>query len=104
VARSTVYERLAAHPEFKERVEEAKAGAIETAESALFTRGVYGTEKPVWFQGRRVGADLEHSDGCLMKYLEAKRPAVYGKRTTLANPDGSAFCITVKRASAERHR
>lgn len=102
VARSAVYERMESDPEFKARVEEACADAVEASEATLYIRGVHGVEKPVWFQGLRVGADLEYSDGCLTKYLEAKKPEVYGRKTTLQNPDGSAFSITIKRASEER--
>lgn len=102
VAASNVYARIESDPEFAAGVETAREDAIEEAEAALHIRGVYGTEKPVWFQGIRVGSDLEYSDGNLAKFLEAKRPGVYGKKTTLQNPDGSAFSITVHRVADEQ--
>lgn len=102
INRTTVYEAMAADPAFKAAVEEAQADALEAAEEALYIRGRHGVEKPVWWQGLHVGNELEYSDGCLTKYLESKLPTVYGRRAFLSNPDGSAFSITIKRASEER--
>lgn len=67
----TVYQAMAADPEFKELVEEARMIACAEAEGEAYRRAVKGYEKDVYHQGNVVGKETIYSDRLLELVLKA---------------------------------
>lgn len=70
-------------PEFAASMAAAKQEAVGKAEEEAFRRGVTGYERGIWYQGEKVGAEVEYSDAMLGRILQAHHPA-YVKKTDIS--------------------
>lgn len=75
-------------PEYQQRFADAHETAVDAAEQELRRRGVYGYERPVFFQGEQVGSSTEYSDACLIFYLKGRRQDVFSDRIQHSGPGG----------------
>ncbi len=85
----TFYDNLARRPELKPRLQEAQLERdrrinvrdIEDAEIELHRRAVKGWQEPIFdVKGNLCGYRPRYSDVCLIFYLKAKKPELYGER------------------------
>jgi hypothetical protein len=82
VGRATVYEWLRDDKAFAALHAAAREEAIDGLELEARRRAVEGTLKPVFQNGRKVGAVREYSDTLLIVLLKAARPTVYREQVT----------------------
>ena len=77
IDRKTAYNHRHADPEFAEQWDDAIEAAVDRMEEAARIRAVEGVRRGVWYQGERVGEELEYSDAMLALMLKANRPEKY---------------------------
>lgn len=85
---STVYRRRATTPAFAAEWDRAIAEAVDALEEAVLIRVRDGTEKPVYYGGKRIGKLRLYSDALAMFVLKSKRPEVYA-RALQCEPSGA---------------
>jgi hypothetical protein len=71
------YKRLKADPTYRLAFEQADIVATGLLEDESTRRAVQGVRKGIYWQGRRVGYQLEYSDGLMMFLLRGRRPDKY---------------------------
>jgi len=77
IARGTWYDLRARDAEFKALWDQAVELGTEALEDEAVRRAHQGTEKPVFYQGKRCGTVREYSDTLLIFMLKARRPEKY---------------------------
>ncbi len=77
IARGTWYDLRARDAEFKALWDQAVELGTEALEDEAVRRAHQGTEKPVFYQGKRCGSIQEYSDTLLIFLLKARRPEKY---------------------------
>ncbi len=88
MARQSVYDARARDPEFAALWDSAIEEATDTLEAEARRRALDGVDRPVYFQGKRVGITKEYSDPLLMFMLRGHRPHKYRETAqTLPPPD-----------------
>ncbi len=80
MARQSVYDAKARDPEFAALWDSAIEEATDTLEAEARRRALDGVDRPVYFQGKRVGITKEYSDPLLMFMLRGHRPHKYRER------------------------
>jgi hypothetical protein len=91
IARSTVYERLAAEdPEWMARFDDAHKAMCDRIRAAYFRRAIEGVDEPVFQMGVQVGTIRRYSDPLLMALGKAHMPDLFRERTAteLTGPGG----------------
>lgn len=76
--RSSLYQRRQDDEEFAERWAKALDLGVERLQDNAMNRAMNGTEKPVWRNGRQVGA-IRQFDNRLLQFLRTLRPEVHGR-------------------------
>lgn len=76
----TVYRWRHDDPDFKREYEIADAMSLGTLEDEATRRAIYGVQRPVYQNGKRVGFVTEYSDTLLIVLLKAKAPHKYKER------------------------
>jgi hypothetical protein len=66
-----------AHEETAAKLHLAQLAGWAMLESVAYQRAVNGVEKAVWYQGEKVGTEIEYSDRLLSEMLKARVPG-YG--------------------------
>jgi hypothetical protein len=61
---------------------------VDSAEEELRRRGIYGYDKPIYYNGDKVGSATEYSDACLIFYLKGRRQDVFRERMEHSGPGG----------------
>lgn len=79
VPRRTFYNWLE-DEDFKDKFEKCVKIAIGVLEDEARRRAIVGVDKPVYYQGRRVGRVREYSDTLLIVLLKAHAPEKYKDR------------------------
>jgi hypothetical protein len=77
VPRRTAYAHRTDCEAFARAWDEAVDEAVDILEAEAWRRAVEGTGRPVFYQGKQVGAIREYSDALLMFLLKAARPEKY---------------------------
>lgn len=98
--RNTWYRRRSQRPEFAAAWAEALERGTDALEDEAVRRAVEGVLKPVFHQGKRVGALRIYSDSLLMFMLRARRPDRFAERI----PDSSNGDDLIARLKAGRAR
>ncbi len=98
--RSSLYQRRQDDEEFAERWARALDLGVERLQDNAMNRAMNGTEKPVWRNGRQVGAIRQFDNRLLQFLLKAHRPDLYGDRGHAAAP-GLPFDLVKRMAAAE---
>ncbi len=80
VSRTAMYERRAIDPELAKAWDDAIEQATDALEKEARRRALDGVDRPVYFQGKRVGITKEYSDPLLMFMLRGHRPHKYRER------------------------
>lgn len=80
ISKLTAYIARDKSPLFRAAWQAALEHAIDTLEEEARRRAVEGWEKPVFYQGRPVGAVREYSDSLLMFLLRVHRPERFRER------------------------
>ncbi len=80
MARQSVYDARARDPEFAALWDSAIEQATDLLEAEARRRALDGVDRPVYFQGKRVGITKEYSDPLLMFMLRGHRPHKYRER------------------------
>lgn len=80
IHRDTAYDRRAKDPEFGRRWSDAEERSTELLEREAYRRAAVGTEKPVYYKGKRIDLVREYSDVLLIFLLKARRPQTYRER------------------------
>ncbi|MBI4872727.1 MAG: hypothetical protein HY814_14305 [Candidatus Riflebacteria bacterium] len=93
ICRATVYAARAASTEFAAAWDDAKEAAVDDAEALLYDLAMGRVKKPVWYQGERVGFDVEQYEGSLHKYLESRRRGTWGQKRELLGEDGGPLRV-----------
>ena len=70
--------------------------AVERLEAEADRRAVKGTERPIYFGGKKRGSVREYSDALLIFRLKAKRPDVYRERSDRAPRSGPPRTVVIK--------
>lgn len=83
ISTSTFYNHKDEDPEFREAWEKVNERLVHELEEEAYRRGVKGVKKPVYYQGRLVGYELEYSDRLLEMMLRA-RDERYGTKRVKA--------------------
>src|SRR4051794_13562219 len=77
VSRRTAYYHREKYPRFRDAWDDAIDDAVDLMEAEARRRAVEGTERPVFYKGKQVGAIREYSDTLLIFLLKAHRPEKY---------------------------
>jgi len=83
-------------PEFAEALATAREEAADYAEYELWRRGVLGVEKPVYYQGARVGSYREYSDQLLLAQVRKLRPAEWREQQAIDVRTQAALTVTTR--------
>lgn len=79
VPRAKLYKKRKADKRFREEWHEAVEEALDNLEEEIRRRALEGTEKPVYYGGKKCGSITAFNDTLAMFLLKAKRPATYGE-------------------------
>lgn len=79
VSRASAYERRRVDKDFKQAWAQALEGALDDLEEALRQRALEGTDKPIYYAGKRVGDIKSYNDNLGMFLLRARRKGVFGE-------------------------
>lgn len=90
-------------PEFAQRWEEAVDSATDTLEAEARRRALEGYERPVFFQGKQVGAETLYSDALMVTLLKAHRPEKFRDKG-LELPPGSEIVISMRTGTDEDNK
>ena len=93
--RSCVYDWRAADPEFAADWAAAVELGCDALEDEAVRRGCEGHLKPVFHQGKEVGAIREYSDTLLIFMLKARRPARFRDNYVPSQNDGGDGAIVI---------
>jgi hypothetical protein len=77
VSRRTAYYHREKFPKFRGAWDDAIDEAVDVLEGEARRRAVEGTDRPVFYKGKQVGAIREYSDKLLIFLLKANRPEKY---------------------------
>src|SRR3982751_4565322 len=77
VSRRTAYYHREKFPRFRDAWDDAIEDAVDLMEAEARRRAVDGTDRPVFYKGKQVGAIREYSDKLLIFLLKANRPEKY---------------------------
>ncbi len=95
MARQSVYDARARDPEFAALWDSAIEQGTDTLEAEARRRALDGVDRPVYFQGKRVGMTKEYSDPLLMFMLRGHRPAKYRETAQALPPPDKAPTLNV---------
>ncbi len=95
VSRTAMYERRAIDPELSKAWDDAIEQATDALEKEARRRALDGVDRPVYFQGKRVGITKEYSDPLLMFMLRGHRPAKYRETAHALPPPDKAPTLNV---------
>lgn len=95
VPRRTIYNWIEGDAEFRKKFDESTKIVLGILEDEAFRRAVEGTNKPVFYQGKRSGYVKEYSDTLLIVLLKARAPEKYKERvqSELTGKDGNPITI-----------
>jgi hypothetical protein len=79
--------------DFDQAVEEALEEAVDSLEREAWRRARDGVEKPIYYQGVRVGSVTEHSDSLLQFLLKARRRSVFGDKQEITGANGGPLVL-----------
>ena len=96
LSRSFVYDWRAADPEFAADWASALELGCDALEDEAVRRGCEGHLKPVFYQGKEVGAIREYSDTLLIFMLKARRPARFRDNYLPAQHAGADNSIVIR--------
>jgi hypothetical protein len=82
------YKRLKADPTYRLAFEQADIVATGLLEDEATRRAFAGVRKGIYWQGYRVGYQLEYSDGLMMFLLRGRRPDKYRTETNKVEHSG----------------
>lgn len=74
LSRSSIYAFADKNLTFKNAMNEAIVEAREFLLGEAWRRALHGVEKPIWYQGRQIGTQLERSDSLLNTLLKGYFP------------------------------
>lgn len=80
ISRTRVYNLRKSDPEFEEAFIEAWDMGVEALEGEAMRRAMYGTTRPVYQGGQKVGAVREYSDAMIIFMLKKNNPGKYGDK------------------------
>jgi uncharacterized protein with ATP-grasp and redox domains len=80
VGRRTVYDWLQTDIPFKKEYKKATKIAIGVLEDEAARRAISGTDKPIFYKGKKVATVKEYSDTLLIVLLKAQKPKKYKDR------------------------
>lgn len=86
--RNMHYEYLKKDEDYRQAFEIAHLEAIDHLEAEARRRAVEGTERPIYYKGRKVGAFREYSDQLLMFLLKGAAPEKYADRVKQEHSGG----------------
>lgn len=90
---------------FSDRWEEAIKVSADALEEEARRRAVDGVDRPVFYQGAKVGTMKEYSDQLLIQLLKAHKPEQFNERLQVTGPGGGGLVvdhvITLKRRTPE---
>lgn len=92
ISRRAAYLRRETDPDFAAAWDEALEQSTDALVGEMFRRGVYGTERPVFYQGEECGRIREFSDTLAIFLAKAHRPGVYADRPD-STPTGTIKVI-----------
>lgn len=84
IARRTAYDWRDTGADFAKLWDDAVEAGTDLMEDEAVRRAVEGVPRPVFYQGKVVGAVLEYSDELLIRMLKARRKAKYSDRVESA--------------------
>lgn len=67
-------------PEYQSAYAQAREVGLRNMEAEVQRRAFEGVEKGVWYQGERVGSEVDYSDSLAMFFLKGNMPDVYKDR------------------------
>jgi hypothetical protein len=102
--RNTWYRHRSQRPEFAAAWAEALERGTDALEDEAVRRAVEGVLKPVFHQGKRVGALRTYSDTLLMFLLKARRPDKFGERALAPSDDADDLIARLKAGRARIER
>jgi hypothetical protein len=79
VSRDTLYRLKGRDPEFAARWAGALEGAMDRLHDEAVRRTLQGTERAVFYRGRKVASVRDYDDGLLMFLLRQHWPKTYGR-------------------------
>jgi hypothetical protein len=96
IDRSTAYRDRSKNPRFAAQWAEAEEAGTELLEGEAHRRAYKGFMKPVFQNGKQVGAIRQYSDLLLIMLLRARRPNVYreNSRVELTGAGGGPIATT----------
>lgn len=77
LSRRHAYKLKQDDPDFRQAWQDALDAAVDTLEMEARRRAIEGYEKPIFYQGKKIGVERKYSDGLLTFLLRAHRPSVY---------------------------
>ena len=84
IARRTAYDWRDTGADFAKLWDDAVEAGTDLMEDEAVRRAVEGVPRPVFYQGKVVGAVQEYSDELLIRMLKARRKAKYSDRVESA--------------------
>jgi len=95
VSRQHVHHLRRTKPDFAKRWEDAIERATDTLEAEARRRALDGYDRPVFFQGKQVGAETLYSDPLMITLLKAHRRDKFGDKG-FDLPPGSEIVISMR--------
>lgn len=95
ISRVAAYEWRAEDQDFRAKWEAAYKVGIEAWEDEVTRRATEGTDKPVFYKGRRIHTQREFSDTLLIFKMNGAKPEKYRQnRVQLTGADGGPIQVT----------
>ena len=86
IERRTLYRRKASDEAFAAQWDEALQLGIDRLQDDAMRRALHGTERPLYRNGKQIGAMQQYDNKLLQFLLRAHRPEVYGDKKQSAVP------------------
>lgn len=96
VSRRTIYDHKKSDVEFSAAWEDAIESGVDALEEEARRRAYEGTQKPVYYLGKKRGFIREYSDTLMIFLLKANRPEKFKDRFEHTGKDGKDLIPDVK--------
>lgn len=83
VAQNTVSNHYHKYPEFAKAVDQCFDEAVDMMEHEVLRRGFLGVPKGVYYQGAKIGEEMQYSDTLALETLRALRPEKWQRNTNI---------------------
>jgi len=100
-ARSSAYHWRNTDDAFAQYWAQAREEGTDLLEDEAIRRASIGVEKPVYYQGQKIGSTRDPSDRLMIFLLQARRPDIYRDRPRKAGAEDAKSTPDLKQLAAD---